>query len=200
MKITEIIPITKQKYRILTDEQPAFVLYRGELSHYRLEEGGELPQEIFEQIQQEILIKRAKLRAMHLLTRMDYTEAELLKKLQQGGYTPKAVEEAMNYVRSYHYLDDERYAAAYLRTYGEKKSRRQMEFELARKGVSKEMIASCMEECGEQDETEKIRSILQKRCKNPKEADEKEKQKHYGYLMRKGFSSGEIFQVFQEFF
>ena len=29
-------PVTKTKYRVVTDEQLAFMLYKGELSHYRL--------------------------------------------------------------------------------------------------------------------------------------------------------------------
>ena len=108
MRITEIVPVTKAKYRVVTDEQLAFMLYKGELSRYRLKENGELSAETFQEIFKEILVKRAKLRAMHLLTRMDYTEAELEKKLMKGEYTPQAVKIAMDYVRSYHYLDDER--------------------------------------------------------------------------------------------
>ena len=109
--------VTKTKYRVVTDEQLAFMLYKGELSRYRLKENGELSAEIFQEIFREILVKRAKLRAMHLLTRMDYTEAELEKKLMKGEYTPQAVKIAMDYVRSYHYLDDERYVARYLSAY-----------------------------------------------------------------------------------
>ena len=126
MRIVEIVPVTKTKYRVVTDEQLAFMLYKGELSRYRLKENGELSAEIFQEIFREILVKRAKLRAMHLLTRMDYTEAELEKKLMKGEYTPQAVKIAMDYVRSYHYLDDERYVARYLSAYQGRKSRRQM--------------------------------------------------------------------------
>lgn len=194
--------MTKQKYRIVTDEELAFVLYRGELSRYHLEEGQELPEAVFRRIQEEILIKRAKLRAMHLLNRMDYTEAQLKKKLEQGEYTKEAVEIAMAYVRSFHYLDDERYAARYLANHAGKKSRRQMEFELEQKGISKEIIAGCrtQAESSEMDETELIRSLLEKRCRDPRMADEKEKRRHYGYLMRKGFCSSDIRKVFDDFF
>ena len=204
MRITEIVPVTKAKYRVVTDEQLAFMLYKGELSRYRLKENGELSTETFQEIFKGILVKRAKLRAMHLLTRMDYTEAELEKKLMKGEYTPQAVKIAMDYVRSYHYLDDERYVTRYLSTYQGRKSRRQMQFELERKGIPREMIRRVQEtledEEGETDETEMIRQLLEKRCRNPKEADEKEKRRHYGYLMRRGFSSSEIQSVFREYF
>ena len=204
MRITEIVPVTKAKYRVVTDEQLAFMLYTGELSRYRLKENGELPAETFQEIFKEILVKRAKLRAMHLLTRMDYTEAELEKKLMKGEYTPQAVKIAMDYVRSYHYLDDERYVTRYLSTYQGRKSRRQMQFELERKGIPRELIRRGQEamedEEGCADETDMIRQLLEKRCRNPKEADEKEKRRHYGYLMRRGFTSSEIQSVFREYF
>ena len=204
MRITEIVPVTKAKYRVVTDEQLAFMLYKGELSRYRLKENGELPAETFQEIFKEILVKRAKLRAMHLLTRMDYTEAELEKKLMKGEYTPQAVKIAMDYVRSYHYLDDERYVTRYLSTYQGRKSRRKMQFELERKGIPRELIRRGQEamedEEGCADETDMIRQLLEKRCRNPKEADEKEKRRHYGYLMRRGFPSSEIQSVFREYF
>lgn len=202
MMITEIVPVTKQKYRVVTDEQLAFVLYKGELSHFQLEEGMELPDSVFCRIQEEILIKRAKLRAMHLLTRMDYTESQLRRKLEQGEYTREAVDIALEYVKSYHYLDDERYAARYLSGQTGRKSRKQIEFELEQKGVSRDLITSCMEKQGdgEPDETELIWELLEKRCRDPQKADEKEKRRHYAYLMRKGFRGSDIRKVFDEFF
>ena len=123
MVIIDIIPITKQKYKITTDEQLAFVLYKGELSHYQLEVEGEIADSVWEEIKL-LLHKRAKLRAMHLLTKMDYTEMELRQKLLQGGYMDSAVVSAIDYVKSYHYIDDERYVKKYMQQ-PSKKSQRQ---------------------------------------------------------------------------
>ncbi|MEE1032583.1 MAG: regulatory protein RecX [Ruminococcus sp.] len=201
MIITEIVPVTKQKYRIVTDEQLAFVLYKGELSHYHLHQDEEIREEVFREIMQ-TLTKRAKLRAMHLLTKKDYTVAELYKKLMDGEYTQDAVEEAVAYVKSYHYLDDERYVQNYIRYQSGKKSRRQIQFELERKGISRDIIERYQQDSEDEkmNEIELIRSLLEKRCKSPKAADEKEKSKHYMYLARKGFRSSDIMQVFHEFF
>ena len=204
MMITEILPVTKQKYRVVTDEQLAFILYKGELSHYHLQAGRELTEQEFHRIQEEVLIKRAKLRAMHLLTARDYTELQLRNKLEQGEYTQEAVETAIEYVRSWHYLDDQRYMEQYLSGFSGNKSRRQREQELQQKGISKEMIAAFrqkQEDIGEtQDETEMILELLRKRCRDPRSADEKEKRRHYAYLMRKGFDSGDIRRAWEQFF
>ena len=204
MMITEILPVTKQKYRVVTDEQLAFILYKGELSHYHLQAGRELTEQEFRTLQDEVLIKRAKLRAMHLLTARDYTEFQLRNKLEQGEYTQEAVDTAIEYVRSWHYLDDQRYMEQYLTGFSGNKSRRQLEQELQQKGISKEMIAAFrqkQEDIGEtQDETEMILELLRKRCRDPRSANEKEKRRHYAYLMRKGFDSGDIRRAWEQFF
>lgn len=199
MIITAICPVTRQKYRVVTDEELAFVLYKGELSHYRLQAGQELPDGIFQEIYREILVRRAKQRAMHLLTAADHSEMELRRKLQRGEYTERAVEEAIAYVKSFHYLDDERYAKQYQASASGKKSRRQILMELQGKGISREIIANCSEwEDG--DETALIRSLLEKKCREPDQADDREKRRLYAFLARKGFRSEEISRVFREYF
>ena len=97
MIVTEIKPVTRQKFQIELDGQPAFVLYKGELSRYHIQKDEELPEEIYEELVGQVLTKRAKLRAMHLLEKMDRTRAEMKKKLEQSGYPTKAVEEDLEY-------------------------------------------------------------------------------------------------------
>lgn len=201
MMITEIVPVTKRKYRIVTDEQLAFVLYKGELSRYHLNVLDEIQPEVWEEIQK-LLIKRATQRAMHLLTKKDYTIEQLYKKLSEGEYTQEAVNQAIAYMKSYHYVDDERYVQNYIRYQSGKKSRRQIKFELEKKGISKDIIDKFQDDIEElkNGEIELIRVLLQKRCKEPEKVDEKEKSKHYMYFMRKGFQNSDIRRVFCEFF
>lgn len=199
MIVTEIKPVTRQKFQIELDGQPAFVLYKGELSRYHIQKDKELPQEIYEELVGQVLTKRAKLRAMHLLEKMDRTRAELKKKLEQSGYPTKAVEEALEYVESFHYIDDVRYAARYIEFQKSKKGKARLKMELLQKGISAEIVARALEEAEEQmDAKETIRRMLQSKRKGEGPLEEKEKQRLYGFFMRKGFSSSEILSVFRE--
>lgn len=199
MIVTEIKPVTRQKFQIELDGQPAFVLYKGELSRYHIQKDEELPQEIYEELVGQVLTKRAKLRAMHLLEKMDRTRAELKKKLEQSGYPTKAVEEALEYVESFHYIDDVRYAARYIEFQKSKKGKARLKMELLQKGISAEIVARALEEAEEQMDTkETIRRMLQSKRKGEGPLEEKEKQRLYGFFMRKGFSSSEILSVFRE--
>ena len=51
-----------------------------------------------------------------------------------------------------------------------------------------------------QQRYEMILELLRKRCRDPRSADEKEKRRHYAYLMRKGFDSGDIRRAWEQFF
>ena len=200
MIIREIVPVTKQKSRVVTDEDFSFVLYKGELSRYGLEAGRELPPAIFEEIYREILVKRAKMRAMHLLTRADYTEVALRRKLDQGGYTPGAVEEAVAYVKGWNYLDDARYARNYLEAVRGRESRRRAEAKLMEKGVSRQILKDLAEEDGGEPETGMILELLQKKCPDPEAADDAQKRRLYGWLARRGFRNEDILGVFRSYF
>ena len=74
MEITAVEPLDKRRSKIFLEEKIAFVLYRGELRTYQIEEGGELSEENYKQIVEEVLIKRAKERALYLLKDRDRTE------------------------------------------------------------------------------------------------------------------------------
>lgn len=199
MIVTDIKPVAKQKFQIEIDGQPAFVLYKGELFRYHLEQDREIEECIYTEIVDEILTKRAKLRAMHLLQKMDRTKWELERKLQESGYPQVVVKRALEYVESFHYIDDKRYAAMYIQSQKTKKGKARIKMELMRKGISAELIAEVFSETeNEIDTREAIRSLIEKKCSYSEEMDEKEKRRLYGFLLRRGFSSSDILSVFRE--
>ena len=137
-------------------------------------------------------IRRARHRALHILERSDRTEQELRAKLERN-YRAEAVEDAISYVKQYHYLDDRRYAVNYLNSRGRVKSRRQVEQELLyKKGISKEILGEARTEAEPQDEREQIRRWMEKKQIHPETADPNELRRFYLFLMRRGFRSEDI--------
>lgn len=196
MLITQISEVDKKRMMIRTDEAVSFVLYKGEVRKLALKEGEELPAEVYEEIRSEILIKRARKRAMFLLEKMDRTESQLRDKLRQGFYAEDIIEDAISYVKGYHYIDDTRYARNYVRCQKERKSKRQIKTDLLQKGVDRDVIDSAMEsEYEAESEQELILKWIEKRHYSIENSDRKEKQKMYQFLMRKGFRSEDILRV-----
>ena len=162
------------------------------LDVWDLKEGQDLSEDTYEQILREVQIPRAKKRAMHLLEKMDRTEQQLISKLKENGYAPEAISEAVEYVKSYHYIDDDRYARSYIRIHQENKSKKRLQLDLMRKGIDKEIIEYALEEEFEQSEEEMIQVLLKKKHYDPGCKDRKQRDKMYRFLMQRGFSSSDI--------
>lgn len=143
-------------------------------------------------------IKKAKLRALHILTKMDKTEADLRAGLQRAGFSSEAVHEAIEYVKAYGYIDDQRYAEKYVFYHKERKSRQKICYELINKGVDRDYIDQALETCEDFDELKLIRRAVHKRWKKEEKPDQKELNRLFGYLSRQGFLSSDIWQVLRE--
>ena len=140
MFVTEIRPLNKKKSRILFDDGEDLVLYNGEIRASRIKEQEELPDEVYEKLAGEVLTKRAKHRAMYLLLRQMRTKKELEDKLREDGYPERAIEEAVSYVESFHYIDDRAYVEQYLAGSCAKKGKKAFLYALAQKGVDRELV------------------------------------------------------------
>jgi regulatory protein len=193
MTVTNISEINKSRSKVYIDGEFAFVLYKGELRLYHIKEGEAIAEEDYRKILTEVLPKRAKLRAMNLLMKKEYTEFELRKKLDDGDYPETVIDEAIEYITSYKYLDDLRYATDYITAHEDTRSRRRIEQDLMNKGISKTTMEKAWNNWenlgGEQNEEAMINKLLDKRKYNPQTADIKEQQRTYAFLMRKGFNS-----------
>ncbi len=179
MIVTQLSEISRGRYRVYVENEIAFVLYRGELKRMGIREGEEIPEEKLREIQEEILPKRAKKRAMNLLQKRDYTAAGLREKLRDGDYPETCIEEAIAYVESYGYIDDLRYARDFILYHLERKSRTRIEQDLQRKGIDRKLTQQVFTELEEegtsQDEEAMIRVILEKKKYDAKMATIQEK-------------------------
>ena len=198
MTVTKIEPVTKTRYKVYVDGQFAFVLYKGELSRYHIAEDSELEEKTYQSIRKEIILKRAKLRAMHLLNDMGRTESQLRTKLLRNDYPSDIVEEAIAYVKSFGYINDAEYTRSFIENRKEKKSKKEIYAALCQKGLPKDLIETALEECyADDDSIAAIEAIVRKKKFDPKSTDYKEMQKMMGYLVRKGFRYDDIRRVIQ---
>ena len=67
MTVEMIVSVDKQRCKVLFDSGFAFVLYRGEVERFGIEEGKELEEAVYRRILDEVLLGRAKERALYLL-------------------------------------------------------------------------------------------------------------------------------------
>lgn len=194
MTVTDIKDYKKGRYEIFLNDEFAFILYKSEMKSLGMKVGSELTDSQILDITETILLKRAKKRAMNLLLKGDMTEAKLRSKLSDGKYPDSVIDSAIAYVKSYHYIDDRRYAMSFIASRSSSDSKSTIRRKLIERGVSKEIIDSCVEEFYVEDELnadverELIKKLVLKKCKNLSSLEYTEKQKLIASIMRKGFS------------
>ncbi|MBE5831621.1 MAG: regulatory protein RecX [Butyrivibrio sp.] len=199
MIVTDVIELDKKRSKVFLDGEFAFVLYKGELRDYKIKVGSDLSLNTYDEITGTVLSKRVKLRAMNLLQKKDYTEKQLRDKLIEGLYPDNLVDEAINYVKSYKYLDDERYTRDYITYHMSMRSRNRIIQDLVQKGIKKDFLMPIVEEIyeeagGDADtdvELEQIQKLLIKKHYD-KDMEYKDKQKIMAFLMRRGYSMDKI--------
>ena len=190
--ITAIQPTKNYKRKVCLSDGTDFVLYKREVDTFGLCEDMELTEKVCHELMEQVFIPRAKRRAMHLLERMDRSEAQLRGKLTESGYPAEAVDAAIEYVASYHYVDDERLARSHIRFYQESRSRMRIAQDLMKKGIDRDVIERCLDEEYVVSQVDLIRQLMEKRHYNPNQATREEKAKMYRFLAQRGFSSGDI--------
>ena len=194
MLLTKIEQIDQKRYRIYVEEEFIFLLYVTDIRKLKLEEQMDITPEELDKIYIDIVLRRAKMKAMLLLKSMDYSEKGLRDKLAKLYYPPKAINDALEYVIGYGYIDDERYARNYVRFKKDTQSRKQIEYTLQQKGVSKDYINIAFDEEYSNESNALVRAIIKKvgSLERIEELTADEKRKVGAYLYRKGFSSQEI--------
>ena len=202
--VTEIVEINKKKRRIYINYNSAFSLYVGEVFKYKIKKDLPMDEDIYNEIVNEILPKRAKLRAMNLLKDRDLTEYSLKQKLKEGYYPEDSIRIAIEYVKNYGYIDDRRYAENYVNFKSSTKSRYQIKNILLQKGLDKDLISEVCDEYYENDDNNEnsekklVEKLILKRKIDIMNITREEKSKLLGYLTRRGFQIDLINGVISE--
>ncbi len=141
-------------------------------------------------------ILEAEKKAMALLQHMDRTEWELRDKLAKKGFSPEAIEGAIEYVSSFHYIDDLRYARHFIEIYREQRSLQRLRQDLNKRHVPEECIDLALEEI-DWDDTPALEREAAKllRGTEKEQLSYQEKSKLAAKLYRRGFRSGDIRRV-----
>lgn len=199
--IKQIEDVEKCKKRIIFETGISCVLYRSEIKSCDLlkevlfagsQEDFVISQELYEHILYEIVAKRAKKRVLYLLEKMDRTEYQIREKLKVNEYPECCIDIAVEYAKSFHYIDDYRYASTFVRYHMQKYSRMQMKQKLLAKGIARDTIEQAIESEYISEEREQIQAILQKKKFQFTSSNTPEFRKMYQFLLRRGFCSSDI--------
>lgn len=198
MQISYIERISKNKVRVSLDQDEEFIINEKQWKSFGLDIGDLIDDDFINRLYMEYFLPQAKRKALMLLKSRDHSEKELIQKLKSSGYPNKVIKQAVDYMISFHYIDDERYAHNYINYRGKNKSKKKLYYELSMKGINLNTLKTEDSLMISHDDRDAIRNILCKRWGENKEPEIKEKERMTRYLARHGFAAGDIFSVYRE--
>ena len=132
--------------------------------------------------------------ALYLIEFKDRTEKELRDKFREKGYDENDIEDEIEFLKNYGYINDRRYAehfthdAINIKKWGKMRIRT----ELLRKGVDRETVDNTIEDAFFEVEDDLVLNQMQTRFKNSDFSNIKERTRIFNFFMRRGFSPDEI--------
>lgn len=191
MEITDIAPLDKKRRKVYIDGQYAFPLYVSELRKYNIEAGAVLEENVYDDICS-LLMRRVRERILYLIADYDRSEQNIRQKISMAGYRGSFVDDAIDSLKEYGYIDDLRFARYYAESMRDTKGRSAFAISrsLYEKGISRDVIDTVMGELDIDEEAQILKALSSKGYneENIRQIDDKERQKLISFLMRKGFS------------
>ena len=137
-------------------------------------------------------------RALHFLGYRARSLREVRARLRRYGYGEKTIGEVVGRLEELGYLDDEESARALTRETARKYGPRRVSTELRRSGVDAELAQNVVdEEFAGRSELEEARSAAARRYNSS--GSDAEARRVYGFLVRRGYSTGVCAQVAREY-
>lgn len=147
--------------------------------------------EIDEKDLKKIIFENEKSKAMSRVTKYIgsslKTQKQIRDYLRKKEYSDDTIEFVMSKLVEYNYIDDQKYAQAYVLTYGKKYGKLKLKSQLKVKGVSEEIIECVLED----NKVDSIESVASKYLKN-KVMSYEVSQKLFRFLYSRGYEFDEI--------
>lgn len=197
MLITAIEPRKKYLSALYLDGEFALKLDTRTLIENRFDVGKEITDEQLHEIIKLSNERRAKEKALWLISYRSHSKKELTDKIKRT-CDDEAAEKAVERMEELGLVDDRVFAEQYARKliFSKRMSKRAAVYELAKKGIDSELAEEVLDEI-EVDPHEQIREVIEKKYRNISE--EKIKRRAVAALQRLGFAWSDIKSVIEEY-
>ena len=197
MKITDIRPRRKGLSAVYIDGEYALSLDTQTLLEHRIDIGRELDDEELHDLIESSNERRAKEKALWLISYRSHSKKELRDKIRRT-CDRQSAEKAVERMEELGLVNDRDYAERCAQTliFTKHMSKRGAAMELRRKGIESEIIDEVLGDI-EVDEREQIQAVIER--KYPKIGDEKIRRRAVAALQRLGYGWDDIKDVIESF-
>lgn len=191
MIISKISPAVKTpgRYNVFVDGTYTFSLDEVQLANLGLKKGQEIDEAELDKLKSESGFGKNYIRALDLISRRLRSDREIRDYAFRKQWTKENTERVIERLRVHGYLNDQRFAEAFVRSRANLRnySKRRMMLELRKKGISSTIIEQVLADSDEFDELSALQNLIAK-----KRSHYDNEQKLIAYLARQGFSYDQI--------
>jgi len=195
------------RVNVYLDGEFAFGLHKDVAVKYALRKGDNIDQSIITRLTSSDEFASAKSKALRFISRRMHAEKELRAKLIEREYHPKIVNEVIEYLRSIDFVNDEKFAKAFVNDFQLRKpaGNRLLQQQLHLKGISSAIIQNVLGETNESREYDNALQAAMKKLDHYKVSrkklePQKQQQRIAQFLQRRGFSWSVISSVSKKIF
>lgn len=199
MKILSVEKYKGNTYEIVLENNEHIYINEDILFEYGFKADSECDCKKLSEAMEADLRRKAKERALYLLTYRDHSYSELFDKLK-GTYGEEIAYDICDKMCEYGFVNDRKYASRLAKSMWEQKcfGIKKIRYELSRKGFTKEMAEEVLSEYYELDAKEGIEKLIDKKYAKYL-GDLKGRQKVINALARLGHSYSDIKEVIQKY-
>lgn len=144
---------------------------------------------------------RCKESAIKIIERSYKTEKEIRDKLKQKGYEEKQINNSIDFLKEYDFINDNTYAKAFIKDKLSSKGSQKIKYDLMKKGIAKDIIEENLIKVDKNEEKEVALNVGRKKYESirRKESDNyKLSGKLYRFLISRGYAYDIVKDVVKE--
>ena len=189
----------KDRFSVFVDGNFVFGLCKADILYFKIKENEPIDKEKFDFIVENLVYIKAQDTAMNFLSFKPRTEREVNIKLKEKEFSDDVINKVITFLKKYNYINDRKYCEMYISDGMrlKKKGKYLLKFELIQRGIDEKIISEVFDEI-EVNEVELAKTLIKNKYNLQDEITDKEKQKIYGMLARKGYSYSDIKQALYE--
>lgn len=199
-KITklEIQKKNQNRVNLYVDDEFVCGLTINSVMDARLHVGDEISEETINSLAVTSDYQTALAKSLNYLTRAMRTVKQMRDYLAKKGYGGEVVDKVIEKLEEYKYIDDKAYASTYVECYSTGKGKRKISYELARKGISKQIIEQAVELLIPEQSEKDCLELAQKYVDKKQTYTQDNFSKLYRYLLSRGYEYDLVGRVIRQ--
>lgn len=197
----EIQKRNKERVNIYLDGEYAFAISAELVYKENLKVKDEVDTEKLKSVADKEAYIRCKNSALKIIERSYKTEKEVRERLLLKGYEEKHIENSIQFLKEYKFLNDEYYVEAFIRDKLSSKGSARIKQDLIKKGISRDIIEEKIEGIDKSSEKDTAKELAEKKLRVIRKSENdtyKISGKLYRFLISKGYTYDIVKEVVKD--